>query len=113
MIQILKYLNQIVAFLLELAMFFSLSYWGYNKGNNLFLKWTFAIVMLLITITLWAIFAAPKSDTRLVFPVRLIFELSLFLLASLAIYKLNYTNYALLFALIAVLSVGLAFVFRQ
>lgn len=111
--QILKSMNQILAFLLELGMFFSISYWGFSQGKNTFTKWTIAIICVAASITLWGIFAAPNSQTRLHFPIRLLFELAMFLIASFLLYKLNYTTFAFLFALLSIISVGMAFVFKQ
>lgn len=111
--QFLKSLNLIIAFLLELAMFSSISYWGFQQGKSTFTKWTLAIVCLAITIALWGILAAPNSQTRLSFPIRLIFEISMFLLASFLLYKLNYTFLAICFALLSIASLTVAYIFRQ
>lgn len=110
--QLIKYVYLTLAFLLELVMFFSFSYWGFQKGQSLISKWSLAILFLAVSITLWAIFAAPKATTRLDFPLRLIFELSMFLLAAFALYKLNYSTAALLYAILAILSIATALVFK-
>lgn len=110
--QLIKYVYLTLAFLLELVMFFSFSYWGFQKGQSLISKWSLAILFLAVSITLWAIFAAPKATTRLDFPLRLIFELSMFLLAAFALYKLNYSTVALLYAILAILSIAIALVFK-
>lgn len=110
--QLIKYVYLTLAFLLELVMFFSFSYWGFQKGQSLISKWSLAILFLAVSITLWAIFAAPKATTRLDFPLRLIFELSMFLLAAFAVYKLNYSTAALIYAILAILSIAIALVFK-
>ena len=111
--QILKSLNEILAFILELAMFFSIGYYGFTRGRTVTLKWIIAIICVLIAVTLWGIFAAPNSQTRLSFPIRLIFELSMFLLASLLLYKLNYSMVSFSFALLSIISVTMAYFFKQ
>jgi hypothetical protein len=109
---LLKYFYLTLVFLLELIMFFSFSYWGFQKGQSLITKCLLAILLLAVSTTLWAIFAAPKATTRLDFPLRLIFELSLFLLAAFALYKLNYSTAAMLYAILAILSIAIAFIFK-
>lgn len=111
--QILKSLNEILAFLLELAMFFCIGYYGYTKGITVTSKWIIAIICVLIAITLWGIFAAPNSQTRLSFPIRLIFELSMFLIASFLLYKLNYSWLSIWFAILSIISVIIAYFFKQ
>lgn len=109
----LKSINQVLAFVLELSMFFSVSYWGFLQGKSTFTKWIIAIICLAISVTLWGIFASPNSPTRLTFPTRLFFELSMFLLASFLLYKLNYTVLSLCLMLLSILSVTIAFVYKQ
>jgi hypothetical protein len=111
--QILRSLNEVLAFTLELAMFFSIGYFGFSKGSTLVSKWVIAIICVLIAITLWAIFASPNSQTRLEFPIRLLFELSMFLLASFLVYKLNYSWQSCCFALLSILSVATAYFLKQ
>ena len=111
--QILKSLNEILAFILELAMFFCIGYFGFTKGRTVTSKWIIAIICVVIAITLWAIFASPNSQTRLNFPIRLVFELSMFLLASFLLYRLNYSYLSFCFALLSILSVVVAYFLKQ
>ena len=111
--QILKSLNEILAFILELAMFFCIGYFGFTKGRTVTSKWIISTICVVIAITLWAIFASPNSQTRLNFPVRLLFELSMFLLASFLLYRLNYSWLSFCFALLSILSVVMAYFFKQ
>ena len=111
--QFLKGLNLLLAFLLELGMFFSISYWGYTQGKSPIAKWTLAIFCLALTITLWGILAAPNSGKRLAFTSRLLFELTMFLLASLSLYKLNFLTLSICFAVLSLISVAMAFIFKQ
>ena len=111
--QILKIINSVLAFSLELSMFFSISYWGFLQGKTSFSKWAIAIILLAISVTLWGILASPNSQTRLKFPLRLIFEVSMFLIASFLLYKSNLTTLSIWFALLSIVSVSIAFVLRQ
>jgi hypothetical protein len=110
---ILKTINEILALLLELAMFASIGYYSYTKGATPVFKWLIAIACVLVAVTLWGLFAAPKSATRLDAPLRSVFELSLFLLSAFLLYKLNHTSQAVLMAALSLLSVGMAYGLKQ
>jgi Protein of unknown function (DUF2568) len=111
--QLLKNINLVLAFLLELGLFSSVSYWGFQKGNSTFTKWIIAFICFSIAVGLWAVFAAPKSESRLPFHLRLVFELVMFLVAAFALNKLNYILLSYFFAIISILSVSMAFIFKQ
>jgi hypothetical protein len=111
--QLIKTINEVLAFILELIMFFSMGYFGYSKGGTVTLKWVFAVLLVVLAITLWGIFAAPNSQTRLNSPIRLIFELSMFLIGAFFVYKTNHAGLAISFAILSVVSVAVAYVFKQ
>ncbi|MBY0425513.1 MAG: YrdB family protein [Cytophagales bacterium] len=111
--QWIKYLNMALAFLVELGMFASIAYWGFAQGKSSWTKWGIAIGCTMAAITLWGILAAPNSQTRLGFPNRLVFELFMFLLGSFLLYSMNYKALSITLALLSVVSVGIAFWFKQ
>jgi hypothetical protein len=113
MIKFLLGFNAVLAFVLELIMFYSFGGFGYSIGKTSPTKWVFAIVLVSTSIVLWGIWAAPKSEYRLSSTSRYIFELSMFLLGAYSLYKLNNTNWALTFAIIAIINVAIAFIFKQ
>lgn len=106
---ILKLIHLTLAFALELGMLASMAYWGFQQGNNTIVKYIYAIALPLIAMVLWGIFAAPKSDTRIAFPTRLVFEMSLFAIAAFMLYKTGKINLALIFLILAVMSESFAF----
>ena len=110
---IVRYLNMALAFGLELAMFASFGRWGYLQGKTTFLKYLLAAVLVIAAIILWGVFAAPKSEYRLTFIPRLIFELVMFLTAALLLYKSGQTTLGVWFICLAILSVTLAFFLKQ
>lgn len=111
--EIIKSVNQLIAFLLELGLFFIVGFWGFRQGQTSIAKYAFAIIFPMMAIVLWGIFAAPKSSNRLAFPVRLIFEMGLFMLASVLLYTTGNTTWAITFALTALISEIIAFVSKQ
>ena len=109
----MKQLNLLASFLLELAMLFLFAGWGYRYGGSPFMKYTFAILLPVIVILLWGVFAAPKSARRLNNPVRAIFKLTLFALAAISGYQAGRTVFAVCFAAITVANVALAYLYKQ
>lgn len=104
--QIVKILNQIIAFLLELGMLAAMGNWGYLQGKTKLTQYGIAILLIAMGIALWAYFAAPKSANRLPLEYRMIFELAMFLLATWMIYKSGYNSLSIVFGVTAILNIA-------
>lgn len=112
--QILKSLNQVIQFLVEMVMLVALGYGGFQLGKTTFSKYLFAVSIVGIVIVLWWLFAAPKAPYRLDLPFRLFFKLALFFIAAFLLYESGQSNLAIIFAVIAFVNeIIAAFVFRQ
>lgn len=111
--QLIKFINQIIAFLLELFMFISLAYLGFQNGKTVLLKYLLTIGLPLIAIILWGLFAAPNSSYRLEHTPRIFFELVLFLSTAILFYKSEHTTIAFTFGVIVLLCEATAFFFKQ
>ncbi|CCH02306.1 hypothetical protein FAES_4307 [Fibrella aestuarina BUZ 2] len=110
---LLKTINLGLAFLLELALFASLATWGFQQGRTTLTKYLFAIGLTLLGITLWGVFAAPRSAYRLPFAGRLVFEIAFFLIGAWLLYLTGRHTAGLLFAGLALVSVLIAFLYKQ
>jgi len=102
----LKAANLALKFLLELAAFAALAYWGATTGTGA-VPVLLAVAAAAVAIALWAIFAAPKSERRLPLAARVPFELGVFALAALALLAAGATGAAILFAALALLNAAL------
>lgn len=111
--EMLKLLNLGIVFLLELCMYASLGYWGFQGKKSFLVKCLLGIGLPLFAAILWGIFAAPSSQHRLKLPLRLIFKLVLFSVAAFALYKTGHTILAMLFGAVAVVSEVLVLVWKQ
>ncbi|MEZ0611855.1 YrdB family protein [Fibrella sp. WM1] len=109
----LKTINLALAFLLELALFASLALWGFQQGRTTFTRYAYAIGLTLLGITLWGVLAAPRSAYRLPFAGRLVFELILFLTGAGLLYLTGRHTAGLLFAGLVLVSVLIAFLYKQ
>lgn len=111
--QILKYINLTLAFLLELGMFAAIGCWGYRQGTTVVSKYAIGITLVLLASVLWGILAAPKSKNRLPFVQRLVFELAMFFTASFLLYQCNQPLTAAGFAILACITIALSFIWKQ
>lgn len=111
--QILKIINQIVAFLLELCMLAAVGRWGYLQVKSTWAKYGIAILLIVVVVMLWGYFAAPKSANRLSLKYRMIFKFVLFMLTTLMLHKIGQTNYAVIFGLVALFNLGLEYYFGE
>jgi hypothetical protein len=103
----MRALSLALKFLLELAAFAGLAYWGAQTSVLL------AIAAPAVAIALWAVFAAPRSERRLATPVRVPFELGVFGLAAVALLAAGAPVAALVLAVLALLSAALLTRFDQ
>lgn len=73
----LKGLNLLVRFLLELCMLAAVGYWGFKTHSSWLLKILFGIGLPLLIAVLWGLFVAPKATYPLSGASRLALELLL------------------------------------
>ena len=106
-------LNNLVSFLLELAMLAALGYWGFTVGSSALLKWLLGIGVPVAVIVFWSFFMAPNSAQRLPWPWVPIVSLVLFLASAVALYVANARSAALLLAAITIVNVTLVLIWHQ
>jgi hypothetical protein len=112
-VEFIKGLNAVVAFGLELVMYYAVGLWGYSLGNHPLGRWLLAIGLPLVVVGVWAVWAAPNASTRLSQPGLFIFEAGLQLLAAGLLYLTGHRAWALGFAGVVVVSQLLAAVLHQ
>jgi Protein of unknown function (DUF2568) len=94
-------------FLLELAAFAALAYWGATVNIAL------AILAPAAAIVLWALFAAPRSARRLPTATRVPFELAVFAAAVAALFAADAPVLALILGVLVIVNAALLAVFDQ
>ncbi len=70
----LKIVNQILLFIVEMIMLGSFAYFGFQKGQTVLVKYGFGLGILGVVIALWSYWAAPTSGHRLEMPYLVIFN---------------------------------------
>lgn len=108
----LKPVNLAVKFLLELAAFAALAYWGASTGHG---AWAvlLAIAAPVAAVIVWALFCAPRARRRLPAPARVPLELSVFGLAAAGLAAAGSVQLAITFGIMVVLNSALLTVFHQ
>lgn len=109
----LRSIHHTLAFTLEIIMLIVFGWWGFRQGNNTFQHYCIAAALVIAGITLWGIWAAPRSKRRLSLLPRLVFSLCMFLSAAVLLYLSKKTALASGFAALAVISVVLGYVYRD
>ncbi|MDH6121615.1 YrdB family protein [Kitasatospora sp. GAS204B] len=81
-----KAINLTLAFLLELAVLFSVGLWGFTFSSKSAVKFLLGIGGPLLFIVVWAVFGSPSAAVPLHGAVRIAFEVVWFGLGALALY---------------------------
>jgi hypothetical protein len=99
-------------FLVELAAFAAFAYWGATAGSGV-TSVVLAIAAPAVAIVLWGLLAAPRSRRRLPTAPRIVFELSVFVLAIVALVAAGARGAAVVLAVLVAASTALLARFDQ
>ncbi len=108
-----KVLNDILSFLLELAMLVAFGYAEFHCTENTGLQYVLGMGIPVIIILFWAQWMAPKAKKRLPYPWLLIVTLFLFEAAALSLYLAEVKELAVVFGIVALINVGIRFWFKN
>jgi hypothetical protein len=102
-------INLAVRFILEIIALISVGIWGWNKTDS-FLKFVLAIGLPILLGAIWGTFAVPDDPSRSGQTVivtsgviRLVIELGIFTIATLAIYNQGQQKFSYIFAIIVII----------
>lgn len=108
----LKAANLALKFLLELAAFAALAWWGATVGSGV-VSVLVAVAAPLGAIVLWGLFAAPRASRRLPLPARVPLELAILGLAALGLGVVAGVTAGLALGVLIVLNAALLTAFGQ
>ena len=108
----LRSANLAVKFLLELAAFAALAYWGATIGHG---AWAVvaAIAAPLAAVLVWGVWCAPRARRRLPTAARVPLELAVFGLAAAGLAAAGSVLLAIIFGIVVVLNTVLLTMFHQ
>lgn len=98
---LLKGVNELLRFILELAMLAAFAYWGAHVGPNRLSHIIAAIAAPTIAALVWGMVFSPKAPAKLSSIPRLALSLPVFLLAALAMYVSGMPRAAIVLAVVA------------
>lgn len=84
--ELVKSVNLIVRFLLELCALTALGYWGFHVGNGMMTKFLLGIGAPLVAAIIWGAFVAPHAAYKASGVLQFILELVVMGSAALALY---------------------------
>jgi hypothetical protein len=108
-----KTINDVLAFVLELAAVAALVVWGFTVGPNLPARLALGLGSPVALIVVWALWLAPASDHRLPLPWLLVAKVVVFGLAAAALVGSGHPRLATGFAVVVVLNLALATVWGR
>ncbi len=109
----LKLLNLVLRFLLEICILIALGYWGFNSSDETLPRIAAGIGAPLLAAINWGIFVAPASRRRLRDPLRLLVEIVIFAAAVLALAAAGQLTLALIFAVVTAINISLVRLWKQ
>ncbi len=110
---VLKGINLLVRFLLELCMLAAISYWGFKTHSGWTLKILFGIGLPVLMAVIWGWLMAPRSTHRLSGVPFTVMDLILLGSGALALYASGLTNLAWIYAAVLIVSEILRLVWNQ
>ncbi|MCE9644967.1 MAG: YrdB family protein [Chloroflexi bacterium] len=110
---VLKGLNLLIRFLLELCMLAAVGYWGFKTRSGWLLKILFGIGLPVLIAMLWGTYIAPKATHPLTGASRLSLELILFASGAFSLFAGGKSNLGWAYAVILVVNEILLKIWRQ
>ncbi|GGU95523.1 hypothetical protein GCM10010182_09950 [Actinomadura cremea] len=104
----LHVVNEGLAFLIELAAFAAIAWWGFTVGDAVLVNVVLGIGGPAAGIALWSLFAAPKARFDAGLPIVLLVKALVFAAAALAVLGVGHPVLAAAFAAIALVNTVLA-----
>lgn len=110
---LLKMLNLLVRFLLEICILVIFGYWGFQTGSNPLMKFLLGLGAPILFAAIWGAFLAPKSWRRLDEAWLSLLELVIFALTCWALYSTGKVDLTVTFGGIYILNKILMIIWRQ
>lgn len=109
----MKALNLALAFLLELVLLVALGFWGFHLGRSNVVHWLVGLGAPLVLAVVWSQIAAPMAEHRLEPTQLLVFKVVVFTLGTAALYAVGQKRAAVVLEVVSLISLVLAFVWKQ
>jgi len=111
--QLFRFVNEGLAFGLELSALVALGYWGYHMGNAPWAKTLLAVGCVAVTAVLWGTFAAPRAIVKTPIAGVVAVKILVFGAAAAALYDVDAAVLATVFAILVVLNTTALTILRR
>lgn len=111
--EMVKGLNNLLSFALELCMLAAFAAFGAFVGATLFAKIVLGAAFFIAPLWFWAVYMAPRANKRIGWPWTPVVALLLFLMAAVALLLAHYQGLAMGLAAAAVVNAALTFMLGQ
>lgn len=109
----IRSLNQILSFFLELAMLAAFCYTGFHLAVSPVWQYILGIGVPVMVLIFWAKKMAPKASKQISYPGLLWISLLLFEAAAVALFFVGQKSWAMILAILAVINIGLRFLWEE
>ena len=110
---ILKTLNLLLRFLLELCMLAAAGYWGFKTGNATIAKLALGIGAPLVAAVVWGTFVSPRAPVELPAVLVVVLQTLVFGSAAAGLAATGHRTLALVFVVVVVINAVLIYVWGQ
>ena len=110
---LIKSINLLITFLLELCLLVAYGYFGFNIGNNKIVNIVLAIALPAIVALMWGLYLAPKSYKDIPNNIKQIGKGILFLIAFIGLFLLKQERIDIIFLIIYIINMILLIVWKQ
>lgn len=110
---VLKVLNLLVRFLLELSMLAAVGYWGFKTHPSWAMKILFGVGLPILIAVLWGVFVSPKATYPLKGLARHAVEFTLLGSGAIALYASGLPNLAWIYIALVIANKALMMVWKQ
>ncbi len=110
---VLKTLNLLVRFLLELCMLVAVGYWGFETHSGWAAKIILGIGLPVLIAAVWGLFAAPRGPYRLTGVAYIVLSLILLGSGAIALFASGRTNLGWIYTIILIVNQILLMVWKQ
>lgn len=110
---LIKSVNLVVRFLLEICALIAISYWGFKTGQGMFFKLLLGVGAPLVAVLIWGMLGSPAAPYRLDVPLRIGLEILINGAATLALITTGKGSLALPFVVVIIVNKILMIVWEQ
>lgn len=111
--ELIKIVNILIRFLIELCVIGILGYWGFHIGKEYFLKMLFGIGIPLLVIIIWGLFGSPAAPLQLTGFAKILLEILIFGSAIAALVHTGNIRVSILLGIVIILNSVLMMVWKQ